>query len=96
LTSSPRQKHDKRVVDGRYVAHVEQAEATGRRAGRGTGPLPAAPGLGRRPALVLRRVFGPLTEDLQVSRIDADPGLPEYGYTGMVLMRGRRRARPTG
>ena len=45
---------------------------------------------------VVRQVFGPLTEDLQVSRIDADPGLPEYGYTGMVLMRGRRRARPTG
>jgi hypothetical protein len=37
------------------------------------------------------RVFGPLTDGLQVSRIDADPGLPEYGYTGMVLMRARRR-----
>lgn len=40
----------------------------------------------------VERVFGPLTDDLQVSRIDADPGLPEYGYTGMVLLRGRRRA----
>jgi hypothetical protein len=40
---------------------------------------------------IVARVFGPLTEDLRVSRIDADPGLPEYGYTGMVLMRGRRR-----
>ena len=42
---------------------------------------------------IVARVFGPLTEDLRVSRIDADPGLPEYGYTGMVLMRGRRRGR---
>jgi hypothetical protein len=39
---------------------------------------------------IVARVFGPLTEDLRVSRIDADPGLPEYGYTGMVLMRARR------
>lgn len=36
------------------------------------------------------RVFAPLTGDLQVSRIDADPGLPEYGYTGMVMLRARR------
>ena len=36
------------------------------------------------------RVVGPLTEDLRLSRIDADPGLPAYGYTGMVLMRARR------
>jgi hypothetical protein len=36
------------------------------------------------------RVFAPLTDDLRVSRIDADPGLPEYGYTGMVLMHARR------
>ena len=36
------------------------------------------------------RVVGPLTEDLRISRIDADPGLPAYGYTGMVLMRARR------
>lgn len=40
----------------------------------------------------VQRVFAPLTDDLQVSRIDADPGLPEYGYTGMVLMRARRRS----
>jgi hypothetical protein len=39
---------------------------------------------------VVTRVFGPLTDDLRVSRIDADPGLPAYGYTGMVLMRARR------
>ena len=36
-------------------------------------------------------VFAPLTDDLRVSRIDADPDLPEYGYTGMVLLRARRR-----
>jgi hypothetical protein len=38
----------------------------------------------------ISRVFAPLTVDLRVSRIDADPGLPEYGYTGMVLMHARR------
>ena len=37
------------------------------------------------------RVFAPLTRDLRVERIDADPGLPEYGYTGMVLLTARRR-----
>jgi hypothetical protein len=36
-------------------------------------------------------VFEPLTHDLRVSRIDQDPGLPEYGYTGMVLLSARRR-----
>jgi hypothetical protein len=36
------------------------------------------------------RAFATLTEDLQVSRIDADPGLPDYGYSGMVLLRARR------
>jgi hypothetical protein len=40
---------------------------------------------------MVARVFAPLTEDLRISRIDADPDLPEYGYTGMVLMRARRR-----
>jgi hypothetical protein len=48
------------------------------------------PGIPIDPAMVTR-VFAPLTEDLEVSRIDADPGLPEYGYTGMVLLRARRR-----
>ena len=38
----------------------------------------------------VERVFAPLTDDLEVTRIDADPGLPEYGYTGMVLLRARR------
>jgi len=39
---------------------------------------------------VVTRVFAPLTTGLQVSRIDADPELPDYGYTGMVLLRARR------
>jgi hypothetical protein len=38
----------------------------------------------------LQQVFAPLTEELQISRIDTDPGLPEYGYTGMALLRARR------
>ena len=38
----------------------------------------------------VRHVFMPLTDALQVSRIDADAGLPEYGYTGMILLRARR------
>lgn len=38
----------------------------------------------------IHQAFAPLTEELQVSRIDADPGLPEYGYTGMVLLHARR------
>jgi len=36
-------------------------------------------------------VFGPLTRDLRVARVDADPGLSDYGYTGMVLLTARRR-----
>jgi hypothetical protein len=36
-------------------------------------------------------VFGPLTPDLRVARVDADPGLPDYGYTRMVLLTARRR-----
>jgi hypothetical protein len=31
-------------------------------------------------------VFAPWTAELTISRIDADPGLPDYGYTGMVLL----------
>ncbi len=42
-------------------------------------------------AAAVSEVFGPLTDDLRVSRIDADPDLPDYGYTGMVLLRARRR-----
>jgi hypothetical protein len=36
------------------------------------------------------RTFTPLTMDLEVTRIDADPDLPDYGYTGMVLLSARR------
>jgi len=43
----------------------------------------------------VREVFEPLTEDLRVSRIDPDPDLPAYGYSGMVLLSARRRA-PAG
>ncbi|MFF9132675.1 class I SAM-dependent methyltransferase [Streptomyces sp. NPDC014806] len=39
-------------------------------------------------------VFAPLTEELTVTRIDADPTLPAYGDTGMVLLTGRTRSRP--
>jgi hypothetical protein len=35
-------------------------------------------------------VFEDATVDLHVTRIDADPDLPEWGYTGMVLMSARR------
>jgi hypothetical protein len=42
-------------------------------------------------AAALSRVFASSTEELGISRIDADPGLPDYGYTGMLLLRARRR-----
>lgn len=42
-------------------------------------------------AAALSRVFASSTEELRISRIDADPGLPEYGYTGMLLLQARRR-----
>jgi hypothetical protein len=34
----------------------------------------------------------PWTDGLALARVDADPGLPDYGYTGMVLLHARRRA----
>jgi len=34
--------------------------------------------------------FAPHTTDLAVERIDADPELPDWGYTGMVLLSARR------
>jgi len=37
-------------------------------------------------------VFRPRTRELRVTRIDADATLPDYGYTGMVLMTARRAA----
>ncbi len=40
-------------------------------------------------------VFARHTTDLEVRRIDADPDLPDWGYTGMVLLSARRApARP--
>ena len=39
---------------------------------------------------MIREVFAEVTVDLRVTRIDADPDLPEWGYTGMVLMSARR------
>jgi hypothetical protein len=41
----------------------------------------------------VRAVFAPLTEELAVTRIDADPTLPDYGDSGMVLMTARTRSR---
>jgi hypothetical protein len=41
-------------------------------------------------AAEVERTFRPLTEALHVSRIDADPALPDYGYTGMTLLVARR------
>lgn len=42
-------------------------------------------------AAAVERVFAPLTADLDLTRVDADPELPDYGYTGMVLLTARRR-----
>jgi hypothetical protein len=38
----------------------------------------------------VRETFAPHVERLTVTRIDADPSLPDYGYTGMVLLTARR------
>ncbi|MFG3506567.1 class I SAM-dependent methyltransferase [Streptomyces sp. NPDC047821] len=45
-------------------------------------------------AAAVRRVFAPHTEGLQVTRVDKDPTLPDYGDTGMVLLQAERI--PTG
>jgi hypothetical protein len=42
---------------------------------------------------VLHDVFAPITDSLVVRRIDPDPTLPDYGYSGMLMMTARR---PTG
>jgi hypothetical protein len=39
---------------------------------------------------MVRDVFGPYTVGLRVERIDPDPELPAWGYSGMVLLRARR------
>ena len=44
-------------------------------------------------AAAVAAVFTPLTVELEVTRIDADPDLPDYGYSGMVLLTARRPAR---
>ena len=41
---------------------------------------------------VVAGAFADLTDDLRLDRIDADPDLPDYGYTGMVLLHARRSA----
>ena len=38
----------------------------------------------------IRAVFKPWTTALSISRIDTDATLPDYGYTGMVLLTARR------
>lgn len=38
----------------------------------------------------ISEAFAPYTVDLVVRRIDADPDLPDWGYTGMVLLSARR------
>jgi SAM-dependent methyltransferase len=38
----------------------------------------------------VRAVFAPHVRELAVTRIDPDPTLPDYGYTGMVLLTARR------
>lgn len=35
--------------------------------------------------------FAPYTDELAITRIDSDPSLPAYGYTGMILLTARRR-----
>jgi hypothetical protein len=34
--------------------------------------------------------FAGIADDVLLERIDADETLPDYGYTGMVLLTGRR------
>jgi hypothetical protein len=40
----------------------------------------------------VQRIFGPEVDQLEISRIDSDPALPDYygGYTGMILLTARR------
>jgi NNMT/PNMT/TEMT family len=39
---------------------------------------------------IIRDVFAPYTDELAIDRIDADATLPDYGYTGMVMLTARR------
>ncbi|MFE0406435.1 class I SAM-dependent methyltransferase [Streptomyces nigra] len=54
------------------------------------GPASRWPGCPVDPDIV-SEVFVPLTRELAVTRIDADPTLPDYGDSGMVLLAGRAR-----
>ena len=54
------------------------------------GPASRWPGCPVDPDIV-SEVFAPLTRELAVTRIDADPTLPDYGDSGMVLLAGRAR-----
>jgi len=54
------------------------------------GPASRWPGCPVDPDTVTR-VFTPLTRELTVTRIDADPTLPDYGDSGMVLLTGVAR-----
>lgn len=45
---------------------------------------------------VLHEVFGPITDALVTQRIDPDPTLPDYGYSGMLMMTARRPAARQG
>lgn len=51
------------------------------------GPASRWPGCPVSPATVTE-VFTPLTRDLDVTHIDVDPTLPDYGDSGMVLLTG--------
>ncbi|MEV3973199.1 class I SAM-dependent methyltransferase [Streptomyces sp. NPDC050698] len=51
------------------------------------GPASRWPGCPVSPATVTE-VFAPLTRALDVTRIDVDPTLPDYGDSGMVLLTG--------
>ncbi|MFH9011955.1 class I SAM-dependent methyltransferase [Streptomyces sp. NPDC017943] len=51
------------------------------------GPASRWPGCPVNPDTVTE-VFAPLTRDLDVTRIDVDPTLPDYGDSGMVLLTG--------
>jgi hypothetical protein len=42
----------------------------------------------------VQAAFAPLTDGLRIDRIDADPTLPDYGYTGMILLTARTRSPP--
>jgi hypothetical protein len=54
------------------------------------GPASRRPGCPVNPEIITE-VFTPLTHALAVTRIDADPTLPDYGHSGMVLLNGRAR-----